>query len=43
MTRVFVTCYFDLNFRWQSVPGRLTARRIPKEQLEPDFADFTPF
>jgi predicted O-methyltransferase YrrM len=37
--------YFDLNLGWQpvSVAGRLTARRLPDEPLEPDFTDFKPF
>lgn len=37
--------YFDLNLGWRPVviAGRLTARRVPEELVEPDFADFKPF
>lgn len=37
--------YFDLNLGWQpvSIAGRLTARRLPDELLEPAFTDFKPF
>ena len=37
--------YFDLNLGWQpmSIPGRLTARRMPDEPFEQDFLDFKPF
>jgi predicted O-methyltransferase YrrM len=37
--------YFDLNLGWEKVelPGRLTARRLPREPFEPDFSDFVPF
>jgi len=37
--------YFDLNLGWQvvSVGGRLTARRLPDQPLEPSFTDFKPF
>jgi len=37
--------YFDLNLGWRPVAmaGRLTARRVPEELREPDFADFEPF
>ena len=37
--------YFDLNLGWRPVEiaGRLTARRLPGELLEPDFSDFKPF
>lgn len=37
--------YYDLNVGWTPVPiaGRLTARRLPLEPREPDFADFRPF
>ena len=37
--------YFDLNLGWQPVviAGRLTARRLPEDPVEPDFADFKPF
>jgi predicted O-methyltransferase YrrM len=37
--------YFDLNLGWRpvAIAGRLTARRLPDELLEPDFADFKPF
>lgn len=37
--------YFDVNLGWRPVPiaGRLTARRLPEELVEPDFTDFRPF
>ena len=37
--------YFDLNLGWRPVEiaGRLIARRVPDEVVEPDFADFKPF
>lgn len=37
--------YFDLNLGWRpvSIGGRLTARRIPDELVEPAFTDFKPF
>ena len=37
--------YFDLNLGWRPVviAGRLTARRVPEEFVEPDFTDFRPF
>ena len=37
--------YYDLNLGWAPVPfaGRLTARQLPLETSEPDFADFRPF
>ena len=37
--------YFDINLGWQplSIGGRLTARRVPDQLFEPDFADFKPF
>ena len=37
--------YFDLNLGWRRVmiAGRLTARRVPEELVEPDFAAFKPF
>ena len=37
--------YFDLNLAWRPVDiaGRLTARRLPEEPVEPDFTDFKPF
>ena len=37
--------YFDRNLGWQPVrlAGRLTARRLPSEAVEPDFTDFKPF
>ena len=37
--------YYDLNLGWKPVPiaGRLTARQLPLETSEPDFADFRPF
>ena len=37
--------YFDLNLGWQAVTvgGRLTARRLPDQPLEPSFTDFKPF
>jgi len=37
--------YFDLNLGWQPVDiaGRLTARRLPNEIVEPVFTDFKPF
>lgn len=37
--------YYDLNLGLTPVPiaGRLTARRLPLEPKEPDFADFRPF
>jgi hypothetical protein len=37
--------YFDLNLGWRPVVigGRLTARRVPEQIVEPDFADFKPF
>ena len=37
--------YFDRHLGWQPVemPGRLTARRLPAQDFEPDFTDFRPF
>lgn len=37
--------YFDLNLSWERValPGRLRARRLPAELVEPNFTDFKPF
>ena len=37
--------YFDRNLGWRPVTigGRLTARRLPDELLEPDFTAFEPF
>jgi protein-S-isoprenylcysteine O-methyltransferase Ste14 len=37
--------YYDLNLGWQPVEiaGRLTARRLPDQPVEPDFTDFRPF
>jgi predicted O-methyltransferase YrrM len=37
--------YYDLNLGWTPMPivGRLTARQLPLEPREPDFADFRPF
>lgn len=37
--------YYDRNLGWTLVPiaGRLTARQLPLEPREPDFADFRPF
>lgn len=37
--------YFDVNLGLLPVPiaGRLTARRLPAEPIEPDFNDFKPF
>ena len=37
--------YYDLNLGWQPVElsGRLTARRLPRDLVEPAFTDFTPF
>ena len=37
--------YFDRNLGWQpvSIEGRLAARRLPDELLEPAFTDFKPF
>ena len=37
--------YYDVNLGWTPVPiaGRLTARQLPMETREPDFADFRPF
>ena len=37
--------YYDLNLGWTPVPttGRLTARQLPDEPREPDFAAFRPF
>ncbi len=37
--------YFDRNLGWEPVAlaGRLTARRLPENFSEPDFAAFTPF
>jgi predicted O-methyltransferase YrrM len=37
--------YYDLNLGWRPVElaGRLTARRLPKDLVEPAFTDFTPF
>jgi predicted O-methyltransferase YrrM len=37
--------YYDRNLGWTFVPiaGRLTARQLPQEPREPDFADFRPF
>jgi len=36
--------YYDRNLGWTLVPiaGRLTARQLPLEPREPDFADFRP-
>ena len=37
--------YFDVNLGWQpvSIAGRLTARRLPDEFVEPAFTEFKPF
>jgi predicted O-methyltransferase YrrM len=37
--------YFDLNLGWRPapLPGRLQARRLPAELVEPPFTDFKPF
>lgn len=37
--------YFDINLRWRPVElaGRLTARQVPEDLLEPEFTDFKPF
>jgi len=37
--------YFEINLGWRPVPieGRLTARRLPDERVEPDFAEFKAF
>jgi predicted O-methyltransferase YrrM len=37
--------YFDLNLGWRPEPvaGRLAARRLPGERVEPAFTEFTPF
>jgi predicted O-methyltransferase YrrM len=37
--------YYDVNLGWRREPleGRLVARRLPDEVVEPDFTDFTPF
>ena len=37
--------YFDVNLGWRPkpLPGRLQARRLPAELVEPPFADFKPF
>lgn len=37
--------YFDLNLGWRPlrIAGRLTARRLPDEPVEPDFTEFKPF
>jgi len=37
--------YFDLNLGWRPVElgGRLGARRLPDELVEPEFTDFRPF
>ena len=37
--------YYDVNLGWRREPldGRLEARRLPEEPLEPPFTDFTPF
>ncbi len=37
--------YFDVNLGWRpaEIGGRLIARRLPAELVEPDFADFAPF
>lgn len=37
--------YFDVNLGWQpvTIAGRLTARRLPEELVEPEFTDFRPF
>lgn len=37
--------YFDLNLGWRPEPigGRLAARRLPAEPVEPPFTEFTPF
>jgi predicted O-methyltransferase YrrM len=37
--------YFDRNLGWEpvSIAGRLTARRLPAERVEPAFTDFKPF
>jgi len=37
--------YYDLNLGWRAVAlgGRLTARRLPTNPVEPDFTDFKPF
>jgi predicted O-methyltransferase YrrM len=37
--------YYDVNLGWRREPldGRLEARRLPVELVEPPFTDFTPF
>jgi predicted O-methyltransferase YrrM len=37
--------YFDVNLGWrrESISGRLQARRLPAEVVEPPFEDFKPF
>jgi predicted O-methyltransferase YrrM len=37
--------YFDVNLGWRpvTIAGRLTARRVPDEPVDPDFTDFQPF
>jgi predicted O-methyltransferase YrrM len=37
--------YFDVNLGWRpaDIAGRLIARRLPAQPVEPDFADFTSF
>lgn len=37
--------YYDSNLGWPREPldGRLEARRLPEESIEPAFTDFTPF
>ncbi|HEY0672091.1 MAG TPA: class I SAM-dependent methyltransferase [Longimicrobiales bacterium] len=37
--------YYDVNLGWRPEPidGRLEARRLPVEPVEPPFTDFTPF
>lgn len=37
--------YFDVNLAWEPAPvaGRLTARRLPSQLVEPSFTDFRPF
>ena len=37
--------YYDVNLGWRREPleGRLEARRLPEELVEPSFTDFTPF
>ncbi len=37
--------YYDRNLGWQEEPlgGRLAARRLPMELIEPPFGDFAPF